>query len=114
MSPEAPAPLPHVDDEQHSGEERDEEQELDRRQLRVDVRVRRAVDDATRRRRQLVLLEPVARRLEQGEEGEQHGEVELHLGRDPPALHLEPDAPVEVVGHGGDDEDDHRGGEHAH
>ena len=80
-------------------------------QLRVDVGVGGAVDDAPGRGRELVLLQPVARRLEQGEEGEQHREVELHLRRDPPALHLQADAAVQVVGDGGDDQDDHRGGE---
>ena len=80
-------------------------------QLRVDVGVGGAVDHAAGGGRELVLLEPVAGRLEQRQEGEQHRQVQLHLRRDPPALGLQPDPAVQVVGDRGDDQHDHRGGE---
>ena len=102
-----PAPLPDVDDEQGGGQQRDDGQQLERGQLRVDVGVGGALDRAAGGGRQLVALQPVADRLEQGEDGQQHRDVELDLGADPAVLHLEPDATVEVVGDRGDDEDDH-------
>ena len=42
-----PAPPPDVDDEQAEREQRDQHQQVDRRQLHVDVGVRGAVDGAS-------------------------------------------------------------------
>ena len=75
-------------------------------QLRVDVGVAGAVDEPAGGRGELVALQPVAHRLHQGEQAEQHREVGLHLRRDPVARRAHPDAAVEVVGDGGDDEHD--------
>ena len=104
-----PPALPDVHDQQDRGEERDEEQEVDRRQLRLHVGVAGAVDEAARREGEAVALQPVARALQQGQRREQHRQMGLDLRRHPLARSLQPDAAVQVVGDGRDDDhDDHR------
>ena len=103
----APAPPPDVDDEQPEREQRDDQQQVDGRQLGVDVGVGGAVDHAPGREVELVALEPVVGGLDQGEQSEQDRQVGLDLRRDPlgrRALH--PDAAAEVVRGGGDDQHD--------
>ena len=100
-----------VHEEQDEGEDRDADQQLERRQLGLDVGVRRPLHHAPGREVQLELLEEVARRLEQGEHAEQDGQVRLDLWGDLLAGCLHPNATVEVVGDRGDDEDDDDRGE---
>ena len=57
------------------------------------------MDRAPRREIQLVALQPVAHRFEQGQRREQHREMRLHLRRDALQRRLQPDAAVEIVGH---------------
>ena len=75
-------------------------------QLRLDVGVAGAVDEAAGRDGEVVALEPVAGRLHEREQAEQHRQVGLHLRRHPVVLGAHADAAVEVVGDGGDDEHD--------
>ena len=71
----------------------------------MDVGVRGALDEATGGRRELVALEEVARRLDQGDQRQQHRDVDLHQRVDPLSRSLEADPAVQVVGDDGDDED---------
>ena len=104
---EDPPPAEDVDQEQGAGEEADEDQQVQGRELGLDVGVAGAVDHPPAGVDELVALEEVAGRLEQGERRQQHRQVGLDLRRH--LLHggLEADPAVEVVGHRGDDEDDH-------
>ena len=106
-----PASTPDVDDQQDDGKKRDEDQEVDRRKLRFDVGVGRAVDGTPGRGRQLVAGQPVVGGLHQGEEAEQEREVGLDRRLDPLAHGLESDAAVEVVEHRGHDQRDDQGAE---
>ena len=108
---EHPTAAPDVDDQEHGGAERDEDQQIDRRELRFDVRVPRAVHEPSGREREPVPLQVVRRALEQGERGEQHRQVRLDLGRHALTGRLHPDAAVQVVGDRGDDDDDQHCGE---
>jgi hypothetical protein len=91
-------------EEQQPADDGDEHEDLQRRQLRVDVGVRRAGDLAARREREAVRVEVVRVRLQQHEQPEQHGEVRPGRGQDAVAAGLQPDAAVEVVGRGGQDD----------
>ena len=106
-----PPPLPHVDDEEHRGEQRDDGQQLERGELGLDVGVGRALDRPPGRRGELVAGQPVPDRLQQGQHGQEHRDVQLDLGADPAVLDLEADPAVQVVRHRGDDEDDDEGRE---
>ncbi len=106
-----PASTPNVHDQQENGEQRDEDQEVDRRQLCIDIRVGRPVDGTTGRGREFVAGQPVVGSLHHGEETEQDREVCLDRRLDPLSQRLEPDAAVEVVEQRSHDQDDHQGPE---
>ena len=101
-----PAPAQDVDQEQGAREQADQHQQVEGRELGLDVGVAGPVDHAPAGVHQLVALEEVAGRLQQGQHRQQHRQVGLDLGRHLLHRRLEADAAVEVVGHGGDDEDD--------
>ena len=102
-----PPSAPDVEEEQPAAEQRDEQQQHDGGQLRLHVRVAGPSDEGPIRHGQLVALQPVPECLDEGEDTEQHRQVRLHLGRHPLAGRLQTDPTVEVVRHGGDDQDDH-------
>ena len=106
-----PAPAPDVDDEQGHGQDRDHQEQVGGRQLGLDIGEQGAVHRAPGGQRELVALQPVVGHLDQGQEGQQDREVGLDLGRHPGPGVLHPDAAVEVVGHGGDQQDDDQRGE---
>ncbi len=106
--PSAPADVP---DEQQRGHDRDEDQEVQRGELRVHVGVPGAVDRPAVREVQLVATEVVLGRLDQRHHGDDHREVRLHLGRHALQRALEPDPAVEVVRDRGDQQHDHEPGE---
>ena len=92
-------------------DDRDDDEQLERRELGLHVGVARALDHPARRERELEAAEVVLRRLHQRHQGEDHREVRLHLRGDPLERALEADPAVEVVLDGGDDEHDHEPGE---
>ncbi len=100
-----PPPAPDVHDEETRGEDRDEQQQVQRGELRLHVGVERTVDGAPRGERELVAVEPVPHRPDEGHDREQHREVPLHRRGGPLAHGAHPDAAVEVVGRRGDEED---------
>ena len=106
-----PALQADVVDEQAEGDQRDEHQERQGRQLRLDIGVGRAADHAAGREVQLVALQVVARSLDQGHTAEQQRDVRLDLGADPLAGRLEPDAAVQVVEDDRDEQDHDQGDE---
>ena len=106
-----PASTPDVHNQQEDGEQRNEDQEVDRRQLCVDIRVGRPVDGATGRGRELVAGQPVVGGLHYGEEPKQDREVCLDRRLDPLSQRLEPDAAIEVMEHRRHDQRDHQGPE---
>ena len=68
--------LPHdVREEQHGADHRGEDQEVQRRQLRVHVGVRRALHHAAMRAQEVEPPQVVAPRLDQHDHAEQHREV---------------------------------------
>ena len=105
---QGPAAQPDVVEEQAEGEERDHRQQHEGGQLYVHCGVAGAVDEAAGGEVELVALEPVAGRLEEGEDAEQHRKVGLHLRRHPLRRgHLHADPTVEIVGDRRHDEHDH-------
>ena len=94
-----------LSDEQDRGRDRDEHQEVERRQLRLHVGVGGAVDHAAVREREPEAGEVVLHGLGERHQREDHRDVHLHLRRDPLERRLEADAAVEVVEHRGDDQD---------
>ena len=96
---------PHDREVQPRRQQRDQDQQHDRRELRLDDRVRGALDEAALGVGDLVAVEPVVARLHRREHREQHREV--RLGRRAHGRHRrrEDDAAVEDVG--GDREQQH-------
>ncbi len=106
-----PAAAPDVPEEQRGRDDRDEDQQVERGELRIDLGVAGAVDRALGGEVELEAGEVVLRRLHERHHGEDHRQVRLHLRRDPLGRALEPDAAVEVVGDGRDEQHDHEAGE---
>ena len=102
---EHPAAAEDVEDEQDRGRDRDEHQQVERRQLRLHVGVGGAVDHAPVREREAEPREVVLHGLGERHQREDHRDVHLHLRRDPLERRLQADAAVEVVEHRGDDQD---------
>ncbi len=101
-----PAALPDVVDEQAARQQRDEQQQLERRQRGVDVGVGGALHVAPARERERVAGQVVVDRLDQRERGQDHRHVRLDLRSHPLERALRSDAAVQVVGHQRDQQDD--------
>src|SRR4029453_17893125 len=112
---EQPAP-PRPPEEHDGADQGDPEQELEGRQLGLDVGVGGAADHPTGREQQLVLVHPVAPGLEGNDQAEQHAQVRLGLGGDPVGLGLGADATEHVVAgrdqQGGQDQGGEQPAEH--
>ncbi len=104
-----PGPPPHVDEEQHRTDERDEDQDRLRGQQRVDVGVRRAGEQVAVVEQQPVPVHPVRDGLEQDEQPDEHRQVGLGGGRRPSRRRcLQPDTAVDVVRNGRGDQSEYR------
>ena len=106
-----PAASPDVPDEQRRGDDRHEDQEVQRGELCLDVGVARTVDDAAVGEVELEAREVVLGGLHERHDRHDHREVRLHLRRHPLQRALEPDAAVEVVRDRGDEQHDDETGE---
>ena len=77
-------------------------------QLGVDVGVKRTIDDTSLRDGEFVAVEPVPRRFDQRENGEDRRQVDLHTRRNPIATgNGHADTTVEVVRDRRKNQDDH-------
>ena len=108
---EHPPATPDVPEEESGGADRDEDQEVERGELRLHVGVARTLDDAAGGEVQLEPAEVVLRRLDQCHHREDHRQVGLDLRGHPLEGALEADPTVEVVLDRGDDQHDHEPGE---
>ena len=106
-----PAPPPDVHQQQHNGEQRDEDQEVYDRELRIHVGVGGSYDGAPVRCGQLESCKPVVAGPHEGDQAEQDRKVDLDLRLDPFANRLESDTTVDVVEDRGEDQDHHQRGE---
>ena len=86
-----------IDREQSSRDERDTEQDVVRRDLRIHIRVRRALDDAARRVDEFAAVDPVAQRHADEEDHAEDGEMRAHMRRQPEACR--PSVPCRVSPH---------------
>ena len=93
-----------VGEEQHRADERDEHQDVLRRQHRMVSRVGHAGDQAAALRGQVEPVEPVVDPLQHQEQPEQRRELRLGRAGDPVGGGLEPDPAVQVVHDGGEHE----------
>ncbi|CAB4755887.1 unannotated protein [freshwater metagenome] len=99
-----------VRDEQDSHDERNEGEDVERRQHRVDIGVLQAgesCDEALALDRQAVAVEPVRGGLEEQQQRDERRELDLSRLRCAIALRLQPEPAVQVLhDHGGDDRDE--------
>ena len=96
---ERPALAPDVEEQDHGGEDRHVNEQGLRRQAGVHVRVPGAVDVAVLGVDQRPALQDVARRLVEGDQGQQHRDVRLDGRAHPGQAALGLDPAVEVVEH---------------
>ena len=109
---QGPAPLPQVEHEQHDRRQRDGDQQIERRQLRIDIGVERTVDHPSSRDGEFVALQPVVGSTNHGEDGEDRREVHLDTRRRAlTGRGRHADAAIQVVRNDREDEDDDEGGE---
>src|SRR6185437_1746394 len=106
---EGPALASDVVEEDGRGEQGDEEQDLQGWQSGVDVGVAGPPDVAVGGRVEGEPGQDVPAGLDQGDEGQQDRQVDLHRRSDPWGRPLGPDAAVQVVEDGGDHQHDHQG-----
>ena len=109
---QGPAPLPQVEHEQHDRRQRDGDQQIERRQLRIDIGVERTVDHPSSRDGEFVALQPVVGSTNHGEDGEDRREVHLDTRRRAlTGRGRHADTAIQVVRDDREDEDDDEGGE---
>ena len=101
--PPAPVDVPQEEDR---GDDRDDDEQVQRGELRMDVGVARAFDHSACREVELEATEIVLRGLDQGHRRENEREVCLHLRGDALERGLEADPAVEVVRERGDEQHD--------
>ena len=106
-----PAGATNVGHEQPGAEQRDQCQQLEGRELDVDVGGQGTVVGPPGGGDEVEPVEPVGPRPEQGQNRQQHRDVELDARRHPIMGHRGPDAAVEIVGDQDHDQGQDQGGE---
>ena len=101
-----PAPHSHVRQQNHRGGERQHDEDRERGHPRVNVGVARALHVRVGRGHEVPAGDDVPGGLKEGDEGPEHTQVSLHSRGDRDASRPSPNAAVQEVGEGGQNEGD--------